>query len=221
MEKYIYINRNSMALQLSNDIIELFEEDKDLHRRGVTLGGINDKIKKTMDYIIPLKPDQKWIKIQKFLAKELNKNISKYLSELNSMIDPANNYFENFKILHTNFLQYDEFMIQKYNKLDGKYVYHNDAFVDFNKNRYRVFTYLWYLNTVIEGGETVFWDSYKIKPEAGKLVLFPACWTFPHTGKMPISDNKYIITGWIYVNENKLVKQRVADIINDKYKDII
>ena len=78
-----------------------------------------------------------------------------------------------------------------------------------------MFTYLWYLNTVIEGGETVFWDSYKIKPEAGKIVLFPACWTFPHTGKMPISNDKYIITGWIYVNENNLVNQRVANIIND------
>jgi hypothetical protein len=216
MDKFIYINRNSISPQLSNDIIQLFEEDKDLHTKGTTLGGINDKIKKTSDYIIPLISNQKWVKIQKFLTKELNKNISKYLNELNSMIDPTNNYSVTFKILHTNFLQYDEFMIQKYNKLEGKYVYHNDIYIDFNKNRYRVFTYLWYLNTVTEGGETVFWDSYKIKPEAGKLALFPACWTFPHTGKMPISDNKYIITGWVYVNENKLVNQRVADIINDK-----
>jgi hypothetical protein len=136
------------------------------------------------------------------------------------MIDDKNNYDTNYKIFNIPFLQYDEFMIQKYDKLDGKYIYHDDSFIDFNKNRYRVFTYLWYLNTVTEGGETVFWDSYKIKPEAGKLVLFPACWTFPHTGKMPISDNKYIITGWVYVNENKLVNQRVADIINDKYKNI-
>lgn len=216
MDKFIYINSNSISLQLSKDIIQLFEEDKDLHGKGRTLSGINENIKKTLDYIIPLNPDQKWLKIQKFLVKELNKNISKYLTELNHMIDSANNYYVNFKILQIPFLQYDQFMIQKYNKLDGKYVYHNDAFIDFNKNRYRVFTYLWYLNTVIEGGETVFWDSYKIKPEAGKLVIFPACWTFPHTGRMPISNDKYIITGWVYVNENKLVNQRVADIINDK-----
>lgn len=215
MDKFIYINTHSISSQLSNDIIQLFEEFKDLHKKGITLGGINEKIKKTMDFSIPLKPEQKWVKIQNFLTKELNKNISKYLTGLNSIIDPANNYDIKFKILHTHFLQYDEFMIQKYTKSDGKYVYHNDAFIDFNKNRYRVFTYLWYLNTVTEGGETVFWDSYKIKPEAGKLVLFPACWTFPHTGKMPISNDKYIITGWIYVNENKLVKQRVENIISD------
>lgn len=215
MDKFIYINSNSMSSQLSKDIIELFEGIKDLHKKGTTLGGINDKIKKTSDYNISLNPDQKWVKIQNFLTKELNKNISKYLNGLNNIVNPANNYDVNFKILHAKFLQYDDFMIQKYDKLDGKYVYHHDMYVDFNKNRYRVFTYLWYLNTVAEGGETVFWDSYKIKPETGKLVLFPACWAFPHTGKMPISDNKYIITGWVYVNENKLVNQRVANIINN------
>lgn len=216
MEKFIYINNNSISSQLSNDIIQLFEDFKNVHKKGTTLGGVDDKIKKTTDYVIPLIPDQKWEKIQTFLTKELNKNISKYLDSLNNIVDPINNYDANFKILHSNFLQYDEFMIQKYDKLDGKYIYHNDAFIDFDKNRYRVFTYIWYLNTITEGGETVFWDVYKIKPEAGKLVLFPACWTFPHTGKMPISDNKYIITGWIYVNENKLVRQRVTDIINNK-----
>ena len=218
MEKFIYINKNSISSQLSNDIIELFEEFKEGHRKGTTIGGINEKIKKTTDYIISINPEEKWIKIQNFLTKELNKNISKYLNGLNMIVDSVNNYDVNFKILHAKFLQYDEFMIQKYDKLDGKYIYHNDSFIDFNKNRYRVFTYIWYLNTVTEGGETVFWESYKIKPEAGKLVLFPACWTFPHTGKMPISNNKYIITGWIYVNENKLVKQRVTDIINHEYK---
>ena len=37
------------------------------------------------------------------------------------------------------------------------------------------------------------------------MILFPkqvnyyfTCWTFPHCGRMPISNNKYIITGWFY-----------------------
>ena len=69
MEKFIYINSNSISPQLSNDIIQLFEEDKDLHRKGVTISGINENIKKTTDFIIPLNPEKKWIKIQKFLTK--------------------------------------------------------------------------------------------------------------------------------------------------------
>jgi hypothetical protein len=89
-------------------------------------------------------------------------------------------------------------MIQKYDKNKGEYIYHNDFHMISIK--YRVITFLWYLNDIHEGGETEFWDSYKIKPTAGKIVLFPSSWTYPHRGKMPISDNKYIITNWLYIN---------------------
>ena len=61
-----------------------------------------------------------------------------------------------------------------------------------------VITYIFYLNDVEEGGETEIRRKCKIKSKAGKLLLFPSCWTFPHRGVMPISDNKYIITGWLY-----------------------
>ena len=54
-----------------------------------------------------------------------------------------------------------------------------------------------YLNDVDEGGETEFWGTLKVKPEAGKLILFPATWTYPHCANIPISNAKYIITGWL------------------------
>ena len=62
----------------------------------------------------------------------------------------------------------------------------------------RHITFIWYLNDVNDGGETAFDGIYKIRPKSGKLVLFPASWTYPHCGKMPLSSDKYIITGWIY-----------------------
>jgi hypothetical protein len=57
---------------------------------------------------------------------------------------------------------------------------------------------MWYLNDVEEGGETEFFGNYKIKPETGKFVLFPATWTYPHAALVPRSGDKYIITGWFY-----------------------
>ena len=89
-------------------------------------------------------------------------------------------------------------MIQKYKKFQGKYTYHHDFYNDYESKRHRTVTYLWYLNDVEEGGETEFWGSYNIKPKKGKLIFFPATWCFPHRGKMPISSDKYIITGWFY-----------------------
>jgi len=62
----------------------------------------------------------------------------------------------------------------------------------------RMLTFLWYINDVEEGGETQFWKNVKIKPTVGKLVLFPASWTYPHKANIPISHDKYVITGWIY-----------------------
>jgi len=71
-----------------------------------------------------------------------------------------------------------------------------------DKLSHRIITYLWYLNDVEEGGETLF-HNFKIKPKTGSLLLFPATWTYKHSGAMPISNDKYIITGWVWINENE------------------
>ena len=39
----------------------------------------------------------------------------------------------------------------------------------------------------------------KIKAEKGKLLIFPSSWTYIHRGNIPISDDKYIITGWVHL----------------------
>jgi hypothetical protein len=62
----------------------------------------------------------------------------------------------------------------------------------------RLMAYILYLNDVDEGGETEFLhQTRRIKPEAGTLVLFPASYTHLHRGNTPLSNTKYILTGWI------------------------
>ena len=41
----------------------------------------------------------------------------------------------------------------------------------------------------------------KIKPEKGKVLLFPGNYLFPHKGNMPISNSKYIATSWVEFKE--------------------
>jgi hypothetical protein len=60
----------------------------------------------------------------------------------------------------------------------------------------RIFTFMWYLNKPDEGGDTDF-VFRRVKPEPGKLVVFPAAWTYPHRG-CP-AKNKYVVTGWLWV----------------------
>lgn len=196
--KLIYTNPYSISKQLCDEIIHLYElEDK--RYSGVTAGGLDKNVKDTLDFIIP--NDAVWGNIYNFLATELKSNLKIYFDDLNNNQMQNENSSRKFNICPHSETRTYSFMMQRYIKQVGRYVYHNDAKVDWDKKEYRMVTFLWYLNTVHEGGETEIWGETKIKPEAGKLLLFPACWTFPHSGKMPISDNKYIITGWVYVND--------------------
>lgn len=58
---------------------------------------------------------------------------------------------------------------------------------------------IWYLNDVPgPGGETEFlYQQVKIKPEEGKLVLFPPFWTHEHRGVELHQGVKYIATTWV------------------------
>ena len=71
--EFIYRKENALSLNLCNEIIELYECDETKYD-GLTFGGVQKNIKNTTDLIVP--QNEKWIKIEECLYKELHKNIS-------------------------------------------------------------------------------------------------------------------------------------------------
>jgi hypothetical protein len=62
-----------------------------------------------------------------------------------------------------------------------------------------------YLNDVLDGGETEFlYQSRRVKPREGRVVIFPVQWTHTHRGNPPLSGEKYIATSWLHLNDNNL-----------------
>jgi hypothetical protein len=62
---------------------------------------------------------------------------------------------------------------------------------------HRLLAWMVYLNDVEEGGETEFLYQHKrIKPKQGTLVIWPASFTHTHRGNSPLSNVKYVVTGW-------------------------
>lgn len=123
--------------------------------------------------------------------------INKYLDKLHHMygsVDSTGGIVSLFQI------QYNE-------KNKGRYWFHNDDSVDNINGKLitRHLTYLYYLNDVQDGGETIFMNC-KIKPKKGRLLIFPSTWTYIHGGNIPISNDKYILTGWYY-REMKLSRK--------------
>lgn len=183
---YIAEYENALDAKLCDDLIEFFKQSKN-KKEGVTFGGLDKNIKNTLDLHFSCEQNNDFIQhADKILFDTTNKYIQEYLFEMN-ILDTGQTYSDK------------GYQIQCYTKNEGYYIYHNDELIDINKKEYRMLTYLYYLNDVEEGGETGFHNGkIKIKPKKGKLVLFPASWLFPHCGMMPISDDKYIITGWFY-----------------------
>ncbi len=68
--------------------------------------------------------------------------------------------------------------------------------IDAVSGRYLVF--LWYLNDVLEGGQTDFGDlGIKIAPRTGRLLMFPPYWMFQHAGRPPVRGDKYILSTYL------------------------
>jgi hypothetical protein len=66
----------------------------------------------------------------------------------------------------------------------------------------RFLSFYWYLTTVPVDGETVFgWEQDKgllsITPIAGRCVMFPSTWSYPHWDQQP-GPSKIVVTGYLH-----------------------
>jgi len=187
-DEYIYVKPNSLTNEICDELIHLFENDlSEFVIRGVTLNNTLSDIKQTFDLKLTINNNIH----DHHLFTELNSNINKYFDSI------TNKYCKG--ILGITNAKDNGFQIQKYNRGEGYYKYHHDSCHSNDKTQTRIIAFIWYLNSVDEGGETEFFNGkIKIKPEKGKLLLFPATWTYIHRGNMPLSHDKYIVTGWLY-----------------------
>jgi len=91
---------------------------------------------------------------------------------------------------------FEQFRIKKYNPGGNDLFDTHINVVDYNTAR-RFLSFLFYLNNVDDGGETVF-TNLKIKPKMGSLLVFPPMWMFPHREEPPISNTKYIMSVYLH-----------------------
>ena len=87
--------------------------------------------------------------------------------------------------------------IQKTAPSQGYHIWHSE-YDSSPSGRDRVLSWILYLNDIEDGGETEFlYQSLRFKPKTGTFILFPAYFTHTHRGNPPLSEIKYIATGWI------------------------
>ena len=185
LSKLLYTRESVLPKYVCDHIIEMFEDNNELHRAGEAGGNINYKYRKVTGFSMPKKNDD-WFHMESLIYFTVQRHFDQYLKTVN---------ISHYTLEETFILP--EFNIIKYEKKSDYFKNHNDFLIDFVNGNYRYASFIIYLNTVTEGGSTIFWDTHKEKSIAGKIVFFPSNWTFQHEGEMAISNDKYIIVGWI------------------------
>ncbi len=178
---FIFEKHNALDKPLCESAIQRFEENQDEQYEG-RIGQQADKdrsIKKSTDLVVSGKPH--WKDVDRALFRSLGKAILEFRE--------AFPYFKGpFKDMG--------YAIQR-TRPNEHYHWHIDGGShDFSQ---RQLVAIWYLNDVPgPGGETEFlYQDLKIKPQAGKLVLFPPFWTHEHRGATLKKGVKYIATTWV------------------------
>jgi hypothetical protein len=201
MKELIFEIENSLSKEECDKIIRFFEEKKERQYEGIVGSHFKTRVDKTVKLTMDmaLHSCNDFQETVNLLLYKVHEGLNKYIEN----IDPEFNiYF--FDRIFTN-VTYNSLLIHKYFKNQGHFYYHNDFSIDHveenrDKYKFRILNYLFYLNDVDEGGETEFFSNTTVKPTCGKLLFFPSEWFYPHKGCIPISNDKYVIAGWIYVN---------------------
>ncbi len=178
---FIFEKNNALPVDVCSEIIDRFERNTDDHYAG-RIGQHahkNDQIKRSTDLVVS--GNSQWADIDKALFSSLNCAIHEFKRA--------------FEFFGGSFKDMG-YGIQR--TMPGEY-YHWHIDGGSHEFSHRQLVAIWYLNSVDgPGGETEFrFQDVSVKPEVGKLILFPPFWTHEHRGKTLQSGIKYIATTWV------------------------
>tara|TARA_R100000908_G_scaffold16430_1_gene6214 strand:- start:2022 stop:2615 length:594 start_codon:yes stop_codon:yes gene_type:complete len=177
---------------LPERIKDYFYKNPDYHRKGVGYqiekgpedNHLNDdkNIKDSTDICFSLDKSVN-IDIVSDLLKELQIVLEEYMQKY-----PWCNNGDPFTI--------NTFNIQNYKPNKGFYEWHCERLTSFGPIKNRHLVWMMYCDDLEdEGGTEFLHQNYISKSEKGKILIWPADWTFTHKGQS-CTKEKTIITGW-------------------------
>lgn len=202
----IKVYHNTIDKEYCDYIIETFE-DSTGKIDGLSGGGYNPHMKKSVDLMITSMDDEKWNGIYNYLRENLLGNFVDYITTNPYMIKDSSDDpkpASEICMLRTAQSSFKSsangvphMQMQRYHDGEGYYSWHYEN--EGGNSAKRQMFFIYYLNDVITGGETEFqFNRRKVSPTSGTLLIAPAFWTHRHKGYPPLNgEKKYIITGWI------------------------
>ncbi len=181
---------------LCDSIIDFMEKEdnKNLLRVGMTASGVESDHKVCTDGTISAFHPA----VLEHQAPTLEILSSQIFSSFSPLVEEYCNNYEHMQFWTTRLDT--GYQYQHYIKNQGLYKVHVDG-SSFDKPGYseRVLAIIMYLNTVEEGGGTEFpLHDLTIGAVKGRVAIFPTNFNYPHSGLKPISNDKFIISSFMF-----------------------
>lgn len=208
---------NAISPSICSDLISHLSEDfQSLFSPGPTIGGFNPAVKNCMDTSFM---DPELYNEEKMAHLHLYQDFQSHITS--SIWSCLTNYIQHYSTLWSApGVVTTGHRVQRYYKNHGYYREHCDAMpwdsmTDKQDGKVRILAIVAYLNTVEDGGGTSFpMHNYTSAAEAGKVVIFPTTWMFPHIGSVPHSSDKWIISSFVLSDVHKEVdNQKIVNRI--------
>ena len=186
MKSYITVYEDVLPHNFCEDTILKFEQNTE-HEQELTEWGN----RRFME--INITNNNNWEKENDVMVRTIKQLWRRYVDEHKIILDLQ--FPKTFGI--------EQFRMKRYlpNGID-QFSFHTD--VGSYASSRRFLSFLFYLNTVQDGGMTKFSYSPDITPFAsipavqGRVLIFPPLWTYPHWGEKVVSGPKYIISGYLH-----------------------
>ena len=187
-----------------NLITKLLLEPSGLFNPGMTGLGLVPHIKMSSDVRLSNPEVLSKVKLKEY---DFLKNAEAHLTK--RITSCVHEYVHAYKALEMPDIELTGIQIQRYSQNEGFYKPHMDSAAWLHNtdgyDKARVLAVILYLNTVEDGGETFFeYQDIAVKPERGKVVIFPTDWTYIHGGKIPYSSDKWISSSFVITNVREL-----------------
>jgi len=178
---FIYEVRGALAPEVCREMVRRFEASPQ-HQYEGRIGQTQSRdlsVKRSTDMTVSDKPE--WRDVDQLLFRSMGAALLRFR--------------EKYPFFKGRFKDMG-YAIQRTNP--GEY-YHWHIDGGSHEFSYRQLVAVWYLNDVSgPGGETEFlFQGVKVRPEEGKLLLFPPFWTHEHRGVTLQQGVKYIATTWV------------------------
>jgi len=177
-----------------DSIISLFEKRTDLHYKGQTSNGANNRIdtsiKEDTEILTneDLFNDTEWSSVLSSLVKAIGTSVDEYKEKFSDGNKIGIDSLRAWQIEQNA-------NIQRFYPGQGFKKWHCES--GSREFSARVLVWMLYLNTVTDKGGTEFYFQDKtFKAEKGKMVIWPPFWTHFHRSEVSPTQTKYIITGW-------------------------